>query len=283
MNPKKIEIDRGPVEYMQYGSGPAVLVVHGGNDNCKTDIGNDGLAAGGFTVLVPSRPGYGETPIQLGETAGEQAGVMKMFLDKLGIEKVSVIGISAGGPTALEFAGKYPDFCNCLVLEEAVTKTWVSPFSPKYWAMKYIFNPKRQPKLWTSQKNEFRDNRTRHLHKLAGMFSTLKPEKVISDWDEEDIASYEKMLGTFEPNNGFTQTMDHRAKHIDTINIPTLIIHSRFDKNVSFSHAQYANKKIRNSILYEAPTLSHLVYMGSRKNEVFGKRLDFLIQYNQQP
>ena len=48
--------------------------------------------------------------------------------------------------------------------------------------MKYMFDPKRQGRLWHSQKAEFLNDRTRHLYRLAGMFSTLKPEVVVNDW-----------------------------------------------------------------------------------------------------
>ena len=97
-----LETERGRIEYTRRGKGPVVLIVHGGNDNCYTDVRQSTLIDNGFSVLVASRPGYGKTPICLGRTAGEQAEVMKLLIDGLSIDRVSLIAVSAGGPTGLE-------------------------------------------------------------------------------------------------------------------------------------------------------------------------------------
>jgi len=276
MTSAALETERGRIEYTRRGEGPVALIVHGGNGNCYTDVRQSTLIDNGFSVLVPSRPGYGKTPRCLGRTAGEQAEVLKRLIDGLSIDGVSLIAVSAGGPTGLEFAKRYPDLCDCLVLEEAVSKTWIPRLSPQYWAMKYIFDPRRQARLWESQRRELSENPERHLIKLARRFSTLEPGKVLEDWDGEDRRFYARMLDSFEADSGFVFTMDHRASELETIGVPTLIIHSRFDRNVPFSHARYAHEMIKGSALWAAPTLSHLLYMGSRKNEVLERRLEFL-------
>ena len=71
-----VQTARGPVEFAEIGKGRAVLVSHG------TPGGYDGELAvlrlthaqdKGFRYIVPSRPGYLRTPIDVGRTPQEQA------------------------------------------------------------------------------------------------------------------------------------------------------------------------------------------------------------------
>ena len=276
MESQIIKTDVGTIEYTMEGKGKTILIIHGGNDNCFTDIKQQHLIDDGYQVLVPSRPGYGNTSIEFGRTAIEQADFLKILLDSLKINKVAILTNSAGGAVALEFAKKYSETTTCLILEDAITKTWVPKFSTQYFGMKYLLHPKRQSKLWEKQRAEFENKRDKHLNRLCKIFSTLKPEYVLSEWDENDIEFYGKLLSRLNSGHGFIHNIDHKAKNIHLIAVPTLIIHSPFDKNVPFSHALYAHKKIRNSQLFVAPAISHMIYMGKDYKYILDKRISFL-------
>ncbi|MBI9049196.1 MAG: alpha/beta hydrolase [Anaerolineaceae bacterium] len=280
MNSKIANTNLGPIEYTLEGEGEPVLIIHGGNGDCFINIRQKQLIEEGYQVLIPSRPGYGKTPIDLGKTAAEQAIVMNTLLEFLNIQKVAVIATSAGGPTALEFARQYADKTCCLLMEEAISNTWVSKWSPIYWGMKYMMSPKRISKLWENERREFDTNQVKNLTALAKRFSTLKPEEVLNQWDDEDLAFYREMLFSFSSGPGMIYTMDHKAKHIDQISVPVLIMHSPYDKNVPYRHAMYTHKKIKNSKLIKLPGLSHLIYMGIGKDVVIKNRLAFLKVYS---
>ena len=93
----------GRVEYGVRGDGPVVLHFHGGN------VGHGGwfflehLVTAGYRVLTPDRPGYLGTPIENGGTPERQADLAAALLDTLGIDRVAVVGLSAGGPGAIQF------------------------------------------------------------------------------------------------------------------------------------------------------------------------------------
>ena len=53
---------KGPIEYTLQGSGPVVLICHGTSSNCFSTDMTAPLVEAGFSVLAPSRPGYGRTP-----------------------------------------------------------------------------------------------------------------------------------------------------------------------------------------------------------------------------
>ena len=56
------------IEYSIIGKGEPILVMHGGHSNCNEEFGYDYLIENGFSVITPSRPGYGKTSKEVGES-----------------------------------------------------------------------------------------------------------------------------------------------------------------------------------------------------------------------
>ncbi len=276
MESRIIETNAGPVEYTLQGEGETVLLIHGGNGNCHANFRHERLLGNGNRVLAPSRPGYGRTPITAGKTAAEQAEMLAGLLSALNINDAALIASSAGGPTALEFARRYPDRTRCLILEEAITTTWVPVYFPQYWAMKWFMHPKRQGKIWQDQRKHFENDQKTYLISLAKLFSLCDPEEVVRQWDGEDIEYYRQMLYGFDSGPGFIHTMDHKAGSLREIHVPVLIMHTVHDKNVPFHHALHAHRLIKGSELFVLPSLSHIIYMGKGKELVIEKRMAFL-------
>ena len=88
---------KGPIEYRLEGNGPTVLVLNGSHCTQESRLSHEGLTEYGFSVLIPSRPGYDSTPSEVGRTAQEAADAMAALLDTLQISTVDVIGISGAG------------------------------------------------------------------------------------------------------------------------------------------------------------------------------------------
>jgi pimeloyl-ACP methyl ester carboxylesterase len=127
---------RGPIGYATAGEGAAVLVSHG------TPGGYDqGLAmaelfgAGRLRFLAVSRPGYPGTPLEVGRTPEEQADAFAALLDALGVGRAAVIGLSGGGPSALQFALRHPERCWALVLIAAITRNRPASQRPLGWKL----------------------------------------------------------------------------------------------------------------------------------------------------
>ncbi|MEZ4673011.1 MAG: alpha/beta hydrolase [Caldilineaceae bacterium] len=115
---------KGPIEYRLEGSGPTVMVLLGGHCSRDTRLSHETLAAHGFSVLTPSRPGYDSTPAAVGKSAQAAADALAALLDTLQIPTVDLIGISAAGPTELAFAQQHPTRLRKLILESAMTTDW---------------------------------------------------------------------------------------------------------------------------------------------------------------
>ena len=107
----------GPIEYAVAGDGPPVLVVHGAGGGF--DQGMDfaqALVSRGFRVIAMSRFGYLRTPLPPDASPAAQADAHACLLDALRIQRVAVVGASAGAPSSMQFALRHPDRTRALVL-----------------------------------------------------------------------------------------------------------------------------------------------------------------------
>jgi pimeloyl-ACP methyl ester carboxylesterase len=111
------ETRHGTIEYVREGSGPAALVIHGagGGFDQGLYLGRDMLGSG-FDIIAPSRFGYLGTPVPEDASIPAQADAHAALLDKLGIGKAIVMGVSAGAPSAIELAVRHPSRVRALIL-----------------------------------------------------------------------------------------------------------------------------------------------------------------------
>lgn len=112
-----VQTSSGMIEYATIGSGSAVLVLHGtlgGYDQAQMLAQKLDVSMRKFIFV--SRPGYLRTPLATGVTFEEQADAYAALLDELGIDQVAVMATSGGGPSALQFALRYPDRCRGMIL-----------------------------------------------------------------------------------------------------------------------------------------------------------------------
>jgi pimeloyl-ACP methyl ester carboxylesterase len=107
----------GPIEYAVAGSGPPVLFIHGAGGGFDQGLafGAD-LAVAGFQVIAMSRFGYLRTPLPADASAAAQADAHACLLDSLGVPRAAILGGSAGAPSAMQFALRYPERTTALVL-----------------------------------------------------------------------------------------------------------------------------------------------------------------------
>jgi len=88
-----------------------ILLFHGQpGSRLETDIYADAvLDAAGARVISYDRPGMGHSDDHPARDMVDDLPDAIALLDHLGIERVGVIGVSAGGPWAFAFAASYPD------------------------------------------------------------------------------------------------------------------------------------------------------------------------------
>jgi len=99
--------DGRTVAYAEYGDpgGVPVLFFHGTPGSRLLGALFDGPARErGVRLLAPDRPGYGQSDPWRGRTLADTGAVVAPVLDDAGVESVSVVGFSGGGPHALALA-----------------------------------------------------------------------------------------------------------------------------------------------------------------------------------
>lgn len=103
-------VDGRDIEYSITGkAGEPVLVLHGGHSNCYEEFGYDFLLKNNFTIITPSRAGYGKTSKEIGESLSLACHYYVELLNYLGIKKVHLLAISAGGPSGIYFTSHHPE------------------------------------------------------------------------------------------------------------------------------------------------------------------------------
>ena len=123
-----IQTKNGPVELERRGAAPYVLFFHSESSGYDSSFLNDHLVEAGLGCLSPSRPGHLRTPLSTGRIHAEQADAMAALLDAIGVEQVAVHGVSAGGPSAIQFAARHPDRTSALLLTSAITTDYPYDF-----------------------------------------------------------------------------------------------------------------------------------------------------------
>jgi 2-hydroxy-6-oxonona-2,4-dienedioate hydrolase len=107
----------GPIEVQQAGEGIPLLMIHGsGGGHDQGMAWARALTQHGVRVIAISRFGYLRTPRPADASPEAQADAHACLLDALGIARVAVMGVSAGGPSALQTAIRHPQRVSALVL-----------------------------------------------------------------------------------------------------------------------------------------------------------------------
>ncbi|MFQ6027045.1 MAG: alpha/beta fold hydrolase [Dehalococcoidia bacterium] len=116
---KYVNIGGVNVHYIQAGEGPTVLLLHGLGTSLITWHQNvDPLVAAGFRVLALDLPGHGDSdkPREISYDPISAARLLHHFLLSQEVERVSVVGSSAGGLIVSLFALSYPEQVDRLIL-----------------------------------------------------------------------------------------------------------------------------------------------------------------------
>lgn len=114
-----IDISTGRLHYVDKGTGPAILLIHGLGGNLRHfDLGVIDDLAVDHRVIAIDRPGMGwsDRPDDAPANLRAQAGYVQEAITALGLDRPLLVGHSLGGGTALAFALDHPDMTRGLAL-----------------------------------------------------------------------------------------------------------------------------------------------------------------------
>lgn len=115
---KHLQVGDEFFHYVEKGSGPPLLLVHGFMGWSYSWRHNIEALGRSYRTIALDLRGFGlsEKDAQRGHSLSDQAEVIKSFLDTLGIDQVFLCGHSMGGEVALRFALTYPNQVRGLIL-----------------------------------------------------------------------------------------------------------------------------------------------------------------------
>lgn len=270
------QVKQGPIEYRIAGQGSALLVLNGGHTNCNSPLGHEQFFLNeGYQLIIPSRPGYGKTPSSVGKSAESCADALVSLLDNLQLEQVIVLGISGGGPTSLQLAGRHPDRVSKIILQNAVTGGKFPTLSIRLGAY-LAFNPWVERWTWKTFRAFAQVAPQRALKSMMGSLSSLDPAQVIATMSQEHQQAALAFLLSSRSGSGFMHDLHHHCGDLKRITAPTLVIASKYDGSVDLSHANYASDHIPNAELFVSSAESHLLWFSSFNAVIEEKMRSFL-------
>ena len=230
----------GPVEAAVTGAGTGVLLIHGMPGSWRQLVPLAEDLAPVHTMVLPSRPGYGATPLAVGRTYDEQAAAYAALLDAVAVDTVAVVGVSGGAPSAAVFAARYPERTRALVL--------ACPLAPDRFAIPALMRVAFLPVLGEALSTAARWRRRRQLADPSALEELIVKEltpvelAVLDDAGRRDFERFLRSHLEAPPGlAGFRNDMaqGRRARPFaGKVVAPTLVQHGDADTVVPLDHAQ---------------------------------------------
>ncbi|WP_319414473.1 alpha/beta hydrolase [uncultured Cohaesibacter sp.] len=215
-----------------------------------------------LTPLAISRPGYLNSPLASAKTPVEQADLFASLLDHLQIERAAVIAISAGGPSAIEFAARHGERCSALILVSCCAGHLPirRAISMRLMLMKILTRSARATRwLQAKAKADPRKTASRSISDPDLLEQTIANEKAWPMMQALQECVMDRMAkrlpGTINDTAQFNQPM---ALPFAAIRCPTLIIHGEKDPVVPFAHASNAARSIEKAKLVPLQDAEHV-------------------------
>jgi pimeloyl-ACP methyl ester carboxylesterase len=251
-----VETVCGPIEYAALGEGHPVLVVHGilGGFDQGLVIAR-GNVGQGFRSIAPSRFGYLCTPLPDDASPAGQADAFACLLDALGIQRTAVLGTSAGGTSAIQFALRHPDRCSALVLfssaapgeteavllpEALVNVMFKSDFL--FWLLTTYFRPSLSSMMGVPKGFELTPE---YKADVAQVMTTILPVNPRSDG-----AVFDMFVSNPDVNTGYP---------VEEIAVPVLIVNAVDDPLCLFANARSLAERIPGAKLIAIEDGGHMM------------------------
>ncbi|MCX5051991.1 alpha/beta hydrolase [Streptomyces sp. NBC_00201] len=277
------ELGNGVVEFRLEPGGPRTVVVfYGGHMRAGLALGEQMWADADCSLLVPSRPGYGRTPVTTGGTASDFADVTAELCAHLGITEVTaVVGISGGGPTAVAMAARHPALGQRLILESAVgPMPW--PDRRTNLGARAVFAPWTEGMSWAVVHALVRYAPDVALRLLLRDLTTLSVREVVARLRPEQREELLILFSRMRSGRGFLNDIADLTAGPDLrlllaeVAQPSLVIASRQDRAVPFAHAQELTAALGRAVLVESRADSHLVWFADDWPAIASRVRDFL-------
>ena len=286
MKTELVKTNCGPVEFSESGAGDPVLYFHGtGLDGGSMLAFEIPLVESGFRLIIPNRPGYGNTPLSSGRSASDCADLAASLLDALGIGATHVMGSSGGAAFATAFAKTYSKRTRSLVLlcpqlHRWNDKRWL-PVGGR-WTLPFLRNRllrKLLLKLYAVQVPKMTADQ--FLKKEAGIrYASVADDAAALQFCRDALAGM--VDGVRNPgfeNDFIIFVNEDIIDNKEQITVPTLVLHDEHDPITPVDHVQWFSSLVPACELVSLHTAGHLVWVGPDSQTMHDTRVRFLMRH----
>ena len=236
------------IAYRWAGTGPPLVLLHGGPlDSREWRRQLDGLADD-FTVVAWDMPGCGRSadPPEYFRTR-DYADCLAAFIEALGLEQPHLLGLSFGSGLALEFYRWHPSIPRTLILASAYAG-WTGSLPPdvvEQRKQQMLRRIERPPEQFA---NEF----------LPSLLTDLAPAELVDE--------VRGILSDFHPAGQRALLRAGFAEHdvrdvLPRIDVPTLLLYGDQDVRSPLTVAEEMHASIPRSTLVVIPGVGHMIDM----------------------
>src|ERR1051325_8915998 len=240
--PKETTVFGQKIHYVEAGSGPTVILLHGLGGSTQAWMFNIAPLAEKYHVVVPDQIGFGKSDKPLvNYRIRTYVDFLDQFCKQLKIERASLVGNSMGGWIAAAFTAAFPDRVDKLVLVDAAGYAPPKDLDTRTF---YSLNPTTREGMKVLAAKVFYNK----------LFLT-------------DAAIDQAIAARLAAGDGYTiksitesiiRGEDFLDDTVKTIKQPTLIVWGRQDGLVSLSEGEHFNKDISGSKLIVFDQCGHV-------------------------
>src|ERR1044072_4466510 len=230
------------IHYVEAGSGPTVILLHGLGGSSQVWQFNIAALAEKYHVVVPDQIGFGKSEKPLvNYRIRTYVDFLDQFCKQLGIERASLVGNSMGGWIATAFTAAFPDRVDKLVLGDAAGY--------------------RPPKDLDTRSFYGLNPTTREGMKVL-VAKVFYNKLFLTDAAIDQAIATRLAAGDGYTINSITESIIRGEDFLDdavkTIKRPTLIIWGRQDGLVPLAEGEHFNKDIAGSKLVVFDQCGHM-------------------------
>ena len=240
--PKEVLVFGQKIQYVEAGTGPTVILLHGLGGSAQAWQFNIAALAEKYHVFAPDQIGFGKSDKPLvNYRIRTYVDFLDQFCKQLKIERATLVGNSMGGWIAAMFTASFPDRVDKLVLEDAAGYT-----PPKDFDMRTLFglNPTTRAGMKVLISKVFYNK-------------AFQTDAVI----DQSIAA-RLAAGDGYTINSITESIIRGEDFLDdvvkTIKRPTLIIWGRQDGLVLLADGERFNREIAGSKMIVIDECGHV-------------------------
>ena len=197
---------------------------------------------------------------------------MAELLIALGIDRVSLIAISAAGHTGIELARRHPQQIERISFESAAALPWNTRIRR---GGRILFGP-AQALIWGTTRAGLRLAPSVMLRMQLSQVSTLDPARLVREMSPETRRQFVDAYRSLWSGQGFRCDLEHDSPSEEPIVQPALIMRGINDPSVPAAHAARLGSLCRDGQIAEFDAESHFIWFGRAATQVWERRLAFL-------